>query len=359
MNMNTRPSGKRHEPCWPAVAIVIPHWKGADLLHRCLEALQQSAYTGPMDTVVVNNACPDGSIGVVQQYPFARVVHSTVNRGYAGGCNWGIRHSNAPYVVLLNNDAVVTPGWLNALVQCMEHDAALGAVQPKVLSIDRPDTFDYAGGAGGEMDILGYPYVRGRLFDTLERDEGQYDTATTRIFWASGAACLLRRSVLNQVGLLEEAYFAHMEEIDLHWRMQWAGYTVAIAPDAVVYHQAGSTLKAESVKKMMLNHRNNLVMLCRNYSLATLSWVLPLRLILEGVTALWALFTGRGRRTLAIGLALLQWPLAYQSILRGRRLVSQTRKVNECQLLHRLYRGASPLAYYLKKSRSARDLKIG
>jgi len=357
MNRPFDSAKKRNE--WPDVAVVIPHWKGTDLLHRCLKALGQSDYGGSLDIAVVNNACPDGSIEIVTQYPGVRVIESQSNRGYAGGCNWGIQHTTTPYVVLLNNDAVVTPGWLAPLIQSMNVDTHIGAVQPKVLSFDAPDTFDYAGGAGGEMDIFGYPFVRGRLFETLEKDRRQYDSAPSHVFWASGAACLLRRSALKQVGLLEEDYFAHMEEIDLHWRMQWAGYKIAVAVDSIVYHQAGSTLKAESLQKMVLNHRNSLVMLCRNYSMATLSWVLPIRVLLELGTAIWALATGQKTRAWAIVLAFLQWPLAWKSISRGRKQVALTGGVNEYQLLHRMYRGGAALAYYLQKKRSAQDLRIG
>ena len=341
---------------WPTVAVIIPHWKGAAILQRCLASLETGGYPGVLDVAVVNNASPDGSMDVVKYFPWVRVVESPVNRGYAGGCNLGIQKSDAPYVVLLNDDAVVTPGWLTPMVQALLDDDRIAAAQPKILSIQDPTRFDYCGAAGGEMDQWGYPFARGRLFETLEQDSGQYDGAPSEIFWASGAACLLRRSALDEVGLLEEAFFAHMEEIDLDWRLHWAGYRIVAAPQSVVHHQTGGTLASDRLSKMVLNHRNNLIMLLRNLGPISLIWIWPVRLGLECATLAWALVSGQFKRALAVLLGLVTLWGHGRTILRGRRNVAALGRISESAMRQKFYGGVSPLDYYLRGRRTAMAL---
>ncbi len=337
------------------VTVVIPHYNGREILAHCLESLRKTTFED-YEILLVDNGSSDGSGEMVEaQFPEVRVVRSELNLGFAAGCNLGIRSSTAPYVVLLNNDTEVTPDWLTFLVQAADEDPNIAAVQPKILSFQNRKQFDYAGAAGGELDILGYPFARGRLFETVEEDNGQYDSPSN-IFWASGAATLLRREALNRVGLLESDFFAHMEEIDLNWRFHWAGYRIVSVPDAVIYHQTGGTLGQASFRKMVLNHRNNLLMLLRNLSVPTLCWVMPLRLLLEFVTMGFALVTGKPQRAVAVlwglGGVIRQW----NTVLAGRHQVASIRNISEETLLHRMYRDSIAGDYFLKGIRRTLDL---
>jgi GT2 family glycosyltransferase len=250
-------------------------------------------------------------------------------------------------VALLNNDARVTPDWLWPLVKALDDDARLAAVQPKLLSIRDPRRFDYCGAAGGEMDIFGYPFARGRIFDFMEPDEGQYDVADS-IFWATGAASLLRRSALEKTGLLDESYFAHMEEIDLNWRMLRAGYRIGAVPEAVVYHQTGGTLGDTRFRKMFLNHRNSLITILKNHDGVTLMWVLPVRLMLEALTFLQGLLTARPKRSAAVPAAMAAVLARLPSIIRGRKRAAHATQAAENVILHGMYRGSIALDYYVR-----------
>jgi len=339
----------------PRVTVVIPHWNGVKILRRCLTSLKKTVYPD-YAVLLVNNGSTDGSRGMVaRDFPDVSIVDSPTNVGFAAGCNLGIRHSASPYVVLLNNDTEVTPEWLGFMVEAADRDVSVAAVQPKMLSFTDRQRFDYCGGAGGEMDLFGYPFAWGRLFDSIESDEGQYD-AEKQVFWASGAATLLRRSALDKVGLLNEAFFAHMEEIDLNWRFQWAGYRIQFVPSSVVYHQTGATLGKERLRKMVLNHRNNLLMILRNHTIGTLLWLFPLRLILEGMTFFASFLIGQPKRALAVLGGLFGVLIHWKNGMEGRKMVNTIRSVPEGVLLHRMYRGSVALAYFLFGIRKASDL---
>ncbi|MDW8467217.1 MAG: glycosyltransferase family 2 protein [Chloroherpetonaceae bacterium] len=206
------------------------------------------------------------------------------NLGYAGGCNFGFRHTEGKYVIFLNNDTEQEPDWIEHLVEVAESDERIAALQPKLRSMQAKlrgeKVFDYAGAAGGMLDMLGYPYALGRVFNAVEPDHGQYDESRD-IFWASGAAMMVRRKAIEQVGAFDDDFFAHMEEIDLCWRLKIAGYRIVSVPKAVVYHYGGATLAAGNPRKIYLNHRNNLMMIIKNASWSRLLWLLPVRVLLE------------------------------------------------------------------------------
>jgi GT2 family glycosyltransferase len=265
--------------------------------------------------------------------------------------------AETPYVVLLNNDAEVTPGWLSPMVDAAERDSSIGAAQPKILSLQDPHRFDYCGACGGEIDLFGYPFARGRLFDTLEIDAGQYDTGGP-VFWATGAATLLRKSALEHAGLLDESFFAHMEEIDLNWRFHLSGYRVVVVPEAVVYHETGGTLGQESYQKMVLNHRNSLLMLLKNLSGSSLVWIFPIRLFLEGITFVVSFFSGRFKRALAVAAGFFGAIVCWQSVLEGRKQVKAIRIVPEFKILHQMYRGSTAILYFLFGVKRANELKL-
>jgi len=331
----------------PTVTVVIPHLKGREMLRRCLEAVLQTRGSD-FEILVVDDGSTDGSSEMVgRNFPDVRLVRNKTTLGFAAACNAGIRASQGRYVALLNDDAMVTPGWLAPLVHALESDSSVAAVQPKILSLHDPARFDYSGGAGGEMDIYGYPFVRGRLFETIEEDTGQYDSIRP-CFWATGAAVIFRCSALDQVGLFEERFFAHMEEIDLCWRLHWAGYTVLAVPEAVVHHQTAGTLATDSLRKMMLNHRNSLLMLLRNHTLSALLWVLPMRLLLEVATVMWALVKGRPGRAWAVFAGLIGAVCNWSCVVEGRQAVRAVSRISEGVLLHRMHRGSAAVAYYIR-----------
>ena len=269
---------------YPTVDIIIPFFKRRDMLERCLDSLENTIYPS-MNIVVVDNGGKEaGLIFLVKRYRNARLERLAENRGYAGGCNAGLKCSSADYVVFMNDDTVHDPLWLERLVLVAENDEQTGALQPKILSM-RPGgkgkkLFDYAGAAGGMMDRLGYPWCLGRRSAKLESDEGQYDIEQD-IFWASGVAMFVKRAVVEELGGFDEDFFMQMEEIDLSWRMKLAGYHVRSVPSSVIQHEGGASLQGGTVEKIYFNHRNNITMQLKNRSMAGLCWLLPIRFLLE------------------------------------------------------------------------------
>ena len=264
--------------------VVILNWNGRAHLERYLPSVVR--HTMPQYGVVVaDNGSTDSSLEyVAETFPEVEIVRLDRNYGFAEGYNRALQEIEAEYYVLLNSDVEVTEGWCEKLVEALDADPQLAAVAPKLLADTDRERFEYAGASGGFIDILGYPFCRGRILSTTELDEGQYDDPR-EVFWASGAAFACRAEVFKSEGGFDGEFFAHMEEIDLCWRMQSSGYRIGIEPRATVYHLGGGTLSALSPRKTMLNHRNNLAMLYKNLPLGHLLWVLPARLVLDGVAA--------------------------------------------------------------------------
>lgn len=274
-------------------AIVILNWNGRHMLERFLPSVV-ACCTSDAEVVIADNGSTDDSLEFLQNhYPTLRLVALDRNYGFAEGYNRAIAQIEADYYVLLNDDVEVTPGWVDAVVKMMEQESDVAIAQPKLLMFDQKDTFEYAGGAGGFIDSYGYPFCRGRLFSTLEKDYGQYDDKR-EIFWATGAAMFVKASVWREMGGLDNDFFAHMEEIDFCWRCKNKGYKVMYCPDAVVYHVGGGTLPKSSPFKTQLNFRNNLSMLYKNLPDSRRGRVLALRIVLDWVAALSFLLKGNG-----------------------------------------------------------------
>lgn len=286
----------------PPVSIIIVSWNARPLLEKCLPSVAATAYPN-IEIVLADNASTDGSADwVATRYPNVRIVRHPANWKFCRGNNAAVPHTSGKYVVLLNNDVEVPPNWLSPLVDALESDPRVGAVQPKMLQYDDRKRFEYAGAAGGYLDKFGYPFARGRIFFTLEDDHGQYDDETD-IFWATGAAIVLRRSALDEVGLLDEQFVLHMEEIDLCWRLQRAGYVIRAVPTSEVYHIGGGSLPRGDVRKVYYNFRNSLLMLYKNLPPAEWKRVFPNRLLMDSGAAIRALLKGRPRETLAVARA--------------------------------------------------------
>ena len=243
------------------LSVVILNWNGRRHMERFLPSVVEHSSTVEGVEVVIadNNSTDDSLVWLALNYPTLRVVRLERNYGFAGGYNRALKEIDSDYYLLLNNDVEVTEGWLHPLIDILDTEDDVAAVAPKLLSSEHRDEFEYAGASGGFIDYLGYPFCRGRILSTLERDSGQYDTRRD-IFWGSGAALCCRAEVFHSLGGFDEDFFAHMEEIDLQWRMQLSGWRIVIEPRSVVYHLGGGTLKP-SAQKIYLNHRNNLAML--------------------------------------------------------------------------------------------------
>ena len=251
-------------------AIVILNWNTEDFLNKFLPGLVDSARKiEGAEVIVADNASTDGSMAVMSEiFPQVRTLRFEKNLGFTGGYNKAFQIIDSlpeppEYFVLINSDIEVTENWLQPLVEWMERHPECGACAPKLHSWQQKEMFEYAGAAGGFIDRFGYPFCRGRVLKRLEKDNGQYDSPSD-VFWATGACLLVRSSVYRDLGGLDERFFAHMEEIDLCWRMQLAGHKVTVVPDSLVYHVGGGTLPASSPFKLFLNFRNNLLMLSNN-----------------------------------------------------------------------------------------------
>jgi len=276
------------------VAVIILNWNGAALLRRYLPTVIAGTDDTIADVIVADNGSTDDSLQVLQQeFPSVKVMAFDKNYGFAQGYNLAIEKTMYPYTVLLNSDVRTPHGWLNPLLDFMETHPAVGAVMPKLLH-DREDgkqMFEYAGAAGGYIDCHGYPYCRGRIFECLEEDHGQYDDGAKSVFWATGACLMVRSQLYHDVGGLDKDFFAHMEEIDLCWRIRLAGNELMMVPSSHVYHLGGGSLPQGNPRKTYLNFRNNLLLLHKN---------LPRE---EGRRLL---FVRRLMDTLALGMAMLK-----------------------------------------------------
>ncbi|UXP31750.1 glycosyltransferase family 2 protein [Reichenbachiella agarivorans] len=265
-------------------AVVILNYNGVDYLRLFLPTVVK--YSQEADVIVADNGSTDASLDYLREnHPDLRLIAFEKNYGFTGGYNRAIEQIDHTYCVLLNSDIEVTPGWIHPIINFMDHDTQISACQPKIKAFHDKQYFEYAGAAGGFIDSLSYPYCRGRIFDTLEKDMGQYDQ-NLEIFWATGAAMFVRTEDYKKLGGLDEDFFAHMEEIDLCWRMQLSGKQIYCIPESVVYHVGGGTLAKSNARKTYYNFRNNLSMLFKNEGILDLIWKLPLRMGLDWLSAI-------------------------------------------------------------------------
>ena len=285
------------------VAVVILNYNGAAMLGKFLQSVVK--YSPGAEIVVVDNASTDDSVDVVAKgFPIVRLIRLDRNYGFAEGYNRALAQVDAEYCLLLNSDVEVTDGWLEPMLSFMEKTPGAVACQPKILSYNQKTHFEYAGAAGGFIDAYGYPYCRGRLFDTVEEDKGQYDDVC-RVFWATGAAMMVRRDEFCNAGGFDARFFAHMEEVDLCWRMLARGGAIYVVPQSKVYHVGGATLDKSNPRKTYLNFRNNLLMLYKNLPDSELCSVMRMRAVLDYVAAVKFLLAGS--------------PGDFKAVLRARR----------------------------------------
>ena len=275
------------------IAIVILNWNGVDMMRRYLTDVVSYSIVDNAVGYVADNASTDDSVEMLRsEYPQVKVILLEKNWGFAEGYNKALSQIEAEYYVLLNSDVKVTHHWLQPLVEFMDAHRDVAACQPKLLSIIDTDSFEYAGACGGFIDLYGYPFCRGRVFNTIERDKGQYDTAMP-ILWATGACMMIRSSDYWNAGGFDGRFFAHNEEIDLCWRLRLLGRKVYCIPDSAVFHLGGGTLPKSNPMKTYLNFRNNLTMLYKNLPDRELRKVMRMRFWLDWLAALQMLVLGR------------------------------------------------------------------
>lgn len=303
------------------VSVVILNWNGREMLRSFLPSVVRYSAEEGVEVCVADNGSTDDSVGMLRrEFPSVRIISLERNFGFAEGYNRALRQMEAEYVVLLNSDVEVTEGWLRPMTDYMDAHPEIAACQPKIRDWKRRDAFEYAGAAGGFIDKYGYPFCRGRILGTVENDEGQYESVIP-VFWATGAALLIRLEDYHAAGGLDARFFAHMEEIDLCWRLRSRGRLIVCQPQSVVYHVGGATLSKENPRKTFLNFRNNLVMLYKNLPEEELGRVMSVRLCLDAVAI--AVFSLKGQWESA-------WAVirAYREYRRLRSSFAPSRKEN-------------------------------
>ena len=335
------------------IAVVILNWNGCDMLRSFLPSVVTCSGADGAVVYVADNGSTDDSVEMLRrEFPSVRLILLDRNYGFADGYNRALRQVEAEYVVLLNSDVEVTDRWLHPLAAYMDAHPEVAGCQPKLLSWRDRSAFEYAGAAGGFIDRYGYPFCRGRIMGTVEQDGGQYDVVAP-VFWATGAALFIRLEDYWKAGGLDGRFFAHMEEIDLCWRLRARGRLLVCVPQSVVYHVGGATLKKENPRKTFLNFRNNLLMLYKNLPEGELKGVMRVRWLLDQVAALVFLLKG-------------QWPNA-RAVWRARREFRRLRPSFRPSREENMEKGCTPvipertgysllLRYYLKGKKRFADL---
>ncbi len=330
-------------------SVVILNWNGAELLKKFLPTVLLHTQTEHCEVVVADNNSSDSSIEVLTKYfPNVKLIELDKNYGFAEGYNLALKHVSSKYVVLMNSDVETTENWLEPLITYLEENPNTAAVQPKILSYADKSKFEYAGAAGGYIDRYGYPFCRGRILNLVEKDEGQYDN-TEQIFWATGACLCIKLREYEKAGGLDGDFFAHMEEIDLCWRLQSRGRNIVCVPKSVVYHVGGASLNSESPHKTYLNFRNNLLMIYKNVSPKRLFAIVSMRLILDVAAAFHFILTGKFKHAISI-------IKAYANYIKMQPSFKHKRKENLAKTIQPIipqqYNGSILFDFYLRRKKT-------
>jgi GT2 family glycosyltransferase len=302
-------------------AVVILNWNGRKFLEQFLPSVIQ--HSAEATVFVADNGSTDDSVSYLQKiFPQVSIVSSAENRGFAGGYNQTLKEIKADYFILLNSDVEVTEGWIKPIIDLMDSDKTIAACQPKIRMHADKKMFEYAGAAGGFIDKYGYPFCRGRVFETLEEDKGQYND-NIEVFWATGACMFVRSEVFFEAGGFDEEFFAHMEEIDLCWRMKNLGHKIMYCGSSTVYHVGGGTLQKSNPFKTYLNFRNSLMMLIKNTKGLTLIRLLFIRIILDDIAQLKFILSGNFKDFVAVLKAQFYVFFHFFKIIKKRKTVKE------------------------------------
>lgn len=331
------------------LAIIILNWNGGEMLKTYLPSVIE--HSKDYDIIVADNGSKDNSITFLKrEYPQIRIIENKENFGFAEGYNRALKEVEAEYYVLLNSDVEVTPNWIDPIIELMDRDKKIACCQPKLLSFLERNKFEYAGGAGGFIDYLGYPFCRGRIFNHIEEDKGQYDDEK-EIFWATGAAFFVRSSIYWELGGLDKDFFAHQEEIDLCWRAKNAGYKIFYSPKSICYHYGGGSLNKSSPFKTYLNFRNNLYLLYKNLPSNKSFPVFFKRLFLDIIASFIFLLKGNLGEFLAVY-------KAYISFIKNKSKIKEKRQPFQNSNLKEIYKKSIVFSYYLRSKKKYSDLEF-
>ncbi|MCK5822081.1 MAG: glycosyltransferase family 2 protein [Bacteroidales bacterium] len=334
----------------PDVAILILNWNGKHFLEQFLPALIRYTPSDLAEIIIADNGSTDESLNWIKAtYPQISIIELDKNYGFAGGYNLAIESCKNKYILLLNSDVEVSAGWLEPLVAALK-SPEVGAVMPKIISENRRTHFEYAGASGGYLDKFGYPFCRGRIFDELEPDIGQYNKPL-EVHWTTGACMLIRREVFIGAGKFDADFFAHMEEIDLCWRIRRSGLSLLVVTNSKVFHVGGGTLPNESPAKLYLNFRNNLFLLFKNLPKGKLFPIIITRLLLDGVAAAKYLLSGKFRYTTAIFRSHISFFASIKKLKLKRAVV-----LKKNSGIVELYPKSIVLQFYLRRKKKFSDL---
>ena len=326
------------------VSIIIPNYNGGDLLYNCIDSIYKNISIKDFEIIVVDNGSTDNSINRVKSnFQNVEIISSNSNLGYSGGCNLGATHASGKYLLFLNNDTEHSNEWIEKLVYFLDSNSKIAAVQPKILNIHNKKLFDYAGGAGGFIDKFCFPFVQGRIFHTLEEDHNQYNNPS-RIFWASGAAFMIRSNIFKTLEGFDKVYFAYMEEIDLCWRAQAMGYKIYSVPDSFVYHYGKQTINENTIKSHYLNHRNSWILFFKNSFTFNYGILIIQRLVLDWMALAYSVMTLDIRRFFAILFAQI-WILFFA----GK--IIKIRRNNQITQLDNIYDKSIAIDYFFKRKK--------
>jgi GT2 family glycosyltransferase len=324
-------------------AVVILNFNGEKLLQQFLPSVIQ--YSSNAEIIIADNNSTDGSIPFVKTtFPQIRIIHLDQNYGFCGGYNRSLKQVDADYFVLLNSDIEVTPDWLGPMIQLLDIDQSIAAVQPKILSYHNKQKFEHAGAGGGFIDSLGYPFCRGRIFDYVEDDKGQYNDQR-EVFWATGACLMIRSDVFKNFGGFDEDFFAHMEEIDLCWKIHRTNQKVFYCGKSTIFHVGAGTLSYRSSRKVFLNFRNGLTLLFKHLNTGELFYKLPLRGVLDMIAALQFLLKGQPANSAAVLRAHVKFLM---NLSRDHRKRKEIRRMFPSYSDTMIYKGIVVVDYFLK-----------
>lgn len=334
-------------------AVVILNWNGKKFLEQFLPALTEFTDDPDTEIIIADNHSTDHSIAFLHQsYPALRIIRLDKNYGFTGGYNQALQHVKAKYYVFINSDIEVTKNWLNPLMDLMDSDDKIAACQPKIKAVRQKTHFEYAGASGGFIDTFGYPFCRGRIIDTLEKDNGQYNDIR-EVFWASGACMVIRADLFHHFGGFDDDFFAHMEEIDLCWRLKNSGYKIVVNPKSEVFHVGGGTLPA-SPFKLYLNYRNNLFLLYKNLPHGKLFTIMLIRMVLDGLSSIIYLLKLSFRNFTAVFKAHLHFYQSLKKLRIKRKELLLNRSINN----HReMLQGSILINYFFRKKKFFSQLK--
>jgi len=338
------------------VSIIIPHYNNFSILDQCLKSLENISYSNLEIIVIDNNSYDDSFQKIKNNYKNLILKKSSKNLGYAGGCNLGASFATGDYLLFLNNDTVQDPHFLNYMVDSLDKDERIASVQSKIKNFKNKDLFDYAGACGGYIDYLVFPFCRGRMFNTVEKDIMQYEESRD-VFWTSGTAFLTRKSIFINMGGFDEKLFAHMEEIDYCWKCNLANYKCIVNPKSVVYHEGAKTLGYDSPYKTYLNHRNSMILLLSNYQFINVIKIFPLRIILEIISSIKDLFSLKIMHFFSHYLAIISlFNIFY--LFRRRRIVRKIRVNDDSDLFDKkiIYSNSIVWSYFIKRKYFFNDI---